>query len=144
MAKKTAHSFELTQVMKSPVHGLGLFAKIDIPKGTEWWRGEPDKNILLFSEEQYLNLNRSEKKGMNPFFWKMLATYSYYSKKHGSLVLCLDNARYVNHSLQPNSGQNKDKDPLASVAIRDIKAGEEILENYEEYDPCPWVAILDF
>lgn len=144
MNKEIATKFEFTKVMQSNIHGLGLFAKCDIPRGTVWWKGEPDKNILLFNKEQYINLRNSETNGIKPMFWKMFTTYSYYSAIFDSLILCLDNARYVNHSSDPNSGPNPDRNPLISIALRDIKEGEEILENYDEYDICPWVEILKF
>ena len=137
-------SFDLTEARQSPIHGLGVFAKRDIPKGTVWWRGEKDVNVLLFNRQQYLHFQQSAGNSLKDAFWEVLATYSYYSRQLDSLIVCLDNARYVNHSDEPNSGPDETQNPLLSVALRDIKAGEEILENYDHYDFCPWVEILKF
>lgn len=137
-------AFEWTEVKHSLIHGLGVFAKRDIPKGTPWWKGEAGLNILLFNKHQYLNFQMSEKNALKTGFWDMIATYSYYSSLLDSLIVCLDNARYVNHSDHPNSGPDASQNPLISVALRDIKKGEEILENYDWYDHCPWAEILKF
>ena len=56
----------------------------------------------------------------------------------GEVILVLrDGAGVVNHSFEPNSEvvYNKEKkcDLLKSVARRDIKAGEEICEDYSNF-----------
>ena len=98
----------------------------------------------MFNKEQYFNFQRSADNQLKFDFWKMLSTYSYFSALHDSLVICLDNARYVNHSDTPNSGPAADQNPLISIALRDIAKGEEILEDYDVYDNCPWAEILKF
>lgn len=142
--KQPITSFEFTEVRNSKIHGFGVFAKQDIPKGTVWWKGEIDSNVILLNREQYQNLYRSENNPLKESLWNVFSTYAYYSQKHDGLVLCLDNARYVNHSDTPNSGPGEDGNPLASVALRDIKKGEEITEDYDVYDHCAWAEILKF
>lgn len=133
-------SFDFIEVKESPVHGFGAFAKRDIPKGTVWWKGEIEHNVLLLNKAQYQNFQLSARNPIKAEFEKMVAIYSYYSAKLDALIICLDNARYVNHSAEPNSGSGPDQDPLQSIALRDIKKGEEILEDYHGYDVCPWFA----
>ena len=135
-------SFDLTEVKRSAIHGFGVYAKADIKQGTIWWKGEIDKNVLLFNKDQYFNFQRSANNKLKADFWKMLSTYSYYSNQLDSLIVCLDNARYVNHADLPNSGPAADHNPLISIALRDIEKGEEILEDYDVYDQCPWAEIL--
>ena len=43
-----------------------------------------------------------------------------------------DNGRYVNHSCSPNCKYLVEFDNI-SVACKDIRAGEEITENYRSY-----------
>lgn len=137
-------SFDFTAARHSLIHGIGVFAKRDIPKGTIWWKGKVNKNVLLLNRMQYVNFQLSERNGLKDAFWDMISTYSYYSLKLDSLIVCLDNARYVNHSDDPNSGPSNDLNPLMSIALRDIQLGEEIFENYDHYDTCPWAEILKF
>ncbi|NUQ24694.1 MAG: SET domain-containing protein [Saprospiraceae bacterium] len=139
----TSMAYDFTEVRESGIHGLGVFAKVDIPKGTIWWKGEADKNVLLLNRDQYHNFLLSDHAPLKAHFWDVLATYSYYAPQVDALVLCLDNVRYVNHCKSPNSHTPIDAFPLVSVALRDIKQGEEIVEDYDEYLFCPWAEELD-
>lgn len=129
---------EIAETRMSPIHGLGLFAKVDIPAGTVWWSARPE-TVLLISQAQYKTLIGSTRNPLSEQFLRVLSTYCYYAASLDSLILCLDNARFVNHSENPNSGESASKEALVAVALRDIKQGEEIFENYFQYDECPWV-----
>ncbi|MFX1308016.1 MAG: hypothetical protein ACFFDG_14510, partial [Promethearchaeota archaeon] len=86
-----------TEVKTSDIHGLGLFAKVLIPKGTIWWHARP-QDILIVSKEQFLILDSSQKSKSMKNFIHYLLTYSYYERDTDSLIFCLDNSRFVNHS----------------------------------------------
>lgn len=133
-----------TEVGTSSIDGLGLFAKRKIWAGTEWWHGTSE-NILMISKSQYQTMVESKNCDTIRSFLASIHKFSYYESKYDSLILCLDNARYVNHSSIPNSGFSADpiKRSLVSVALCDIEAGEEILENYLHYDQCPWLQFSD-
>lgn len=125
------------QVRPSPIHGCGLFARTFIPAGSSWWKATLD-NVLLLSRAHLETLTDSRTNKTINGILNAARVYGYYSTRLDSIIVCLDNARYVNHSNEPNSGAPADGDPLCSVALRDIFEGEEILENYGHYDPCPW------
>lgn len=130
-----------TEVGPSPLHGYGVFARQFIPEGTVWWHARP-QDTLFVSEEQFITLKQS----FRPPDWyrprlvdrmlDCLCAYSFYDVNSNALVFCLDNARYVNHSVAPNSEAGLDR--FSSVAIRDILPGEEITENYSRYDKASW------
>lgn len=129
-----------TELRPSALHGMGLFAKRDIPANTVWWKARRSR-VLLINRSHYGTLLGSE---LNPIMGNLLqiaSHYGYYSARLDSIVVCLDNARYVNHSFQPNSGAPTNGDPLSSMTLRAIRAGEEILEDYSCYDACPWSTI---
>lgn len=136
----TNPAWMLTEVRKSHIHGLGLFATQAIPKGTAWWHGRRE-DVLMISRAQYETLLRSDRAPLIEHTLEALLMYSYYMAEEDALVLSLDNSRYVNHSFQPNSGSLCSGDPLASAALRDIAAGEEIVENYMDYAQCPWATL---
>lgn len=129
---------EYTEVKPSKIHGLGLFAKKLIPKGTVWWHAR-EKDVLIINKEQFRILDLSFKSAQMDSFMKILLTYSYYERDLGVLVFCLDNSRYVNHSFDDNSGPPEDDSDFCSVAQRDIQIGEEILEDYSKYTHCSWL-----
>ena len=130
---------DLTEVRLSSIAGLGLFAKTFIPKGTIWWSGN-SSNMLLIHREQYEEFENSiiKSSALSESLKKSFLVYCYYDKTSDALVLCLDNARFVNHSFTPNSGSTPDIHPFMAMALKDIYPGEEIVEDYTTYDFCPW------
>lgn len=107
-----------TQVKPSPIAGLGLYAAQNISAGQVWWRYD-DRIDRTFSAEEYEKLP--------PHIQEWLRTYAYLQS--GLWVLCGDHAMFVNHSDQPNSITAGNE----SIALRDIPAGHEIVENYREF-----------
>lgn len=116
-----------TQVKESNIHGLGLFAGEFIPKGTEIWRftsGFDQKftkeHILAFPELLQIYI------------------YKYAWKSDKSKLYCLssDSGKYFNHSDDPNvlSEYRDNEEEVVTVAIKDIKQGEEILDNYFSFE----------
>ena len=129
---------EFTEVGQSKIHGVGLFAKKFIPKGTVWWHAR-EKDLMIITKEQFLTLDSSVKSPQMENFMTIILIYSYYERELDALVFCLDNSRYVNHSINPNSGAPEDESVFCSVAQRDINIGEEITEDYSKYTICNWL-----
>ncbi|MEJ2250004.1 MAG: SET domain-containing protein-lysine N-methyltransferase [Candidatus Lokiarchaeota archaeon] len=126
------------EVKPSKIHGLGLFAKSKIPHGTVWWHARP-KDVIIITKEQFLNLDTSYKSQSIKDYINILLTYSYYERNLDSLIFCVDDARYVNHSFDANSGASEDENGFCAVALKDIQRGEEITEDYSKYTICSWL-----
>ena len=62
--------------------------------------------------------------------------YVYLHEGSAKYVFCLDNARFMNHTHEPNTrGVNPPDQPYGyDVATRDIAAGEELTCDYREFD----------
>lgn len=129
---------DLTEVRASPLHGLGVFARQDIPKGTVWWRAAPDRDVLLINKAQFETLRSSSHSPAIDGLFESIYTYCYFSGKHDALILILDNARYTNHSAEPNSAEYDEAGVIGSITTRDVVAGEELTEDYNTYDHCAW------
>jgi hypothetical protein len=115
-----------TILKESSLHGLGVFAAHDIPKGTVVWRFDPKVDLTLTAEE----IDQ-----LPPPCRCQLLRYSYLCKVDNRYVLCADDSRFMNHSLTPNTGEDFTLDPRGlTVATRDIKAGEELTANYFDFD----------
>jgi SET domain-containing protein len=115
-----------TRIGQSRIHGLGLFAAQDIPKGTPVWKMVPWFDLVL-SPDQIAKLSDPAK--------EQFIHCGHLDMFTGTYVLCADEARYLNHSDDPNIRCNdgsteEDQD----IAVRDIQEGEEITINYKEYD----------
>ena len=126
------------EVKPSIIHGLGLFAKELITKGTIWWHARP-QDVLIITKNQFSILDLSLKTPEMKMFMENLLTYSYYERDLDALLYCLDNSRYVNHSIKANSGASEDENGFCAVAIKDIQPGEEITEDYSKYTLCSWL-----
>jgi SET domain-containing protein len=61
--------------------------------------------------------------------------YGYVDRSLNRLILCFDDARFVNHSDTPNVAGDYERDPHGlDVALRDIAAGEEITMDYAGFE----------
>ena len=123
---------------KSSVHGIGLFAKEFIAKGTLVWK---------FDERFELVLSKEELAKLSPAAKEQFLNYAYISKKTGRYILCFDDSRFFNHSLSANVKcevpENPDSDDdLVCFAVRDIKPKEELTCDYREFDDAPSDVIL--
>jgi SET domain-containing protein len=129
---------EYTEIKTSNIHGLGLFAKKKISKGTIWWYARP-QDVLIITKEQFQKLDSSKKTSSMKVFMDTLLTYSYYERDLDALIFCLDNSRFVNHSMNANSGASDDENGFCAMALMDIFPGEEITEDYSKYTLCKWL-----
>ncbi len=109
----------------SKIHGFGLFAGQDIKKGDIIWIFNPviDRK---FDREKFLKVCREigahGRRHLLNTCYKYKDNYYYIS----------DNAKFINHA---NEGCNIALiDENTEVALRDIKKGEELIEDYSQYD----------
>jgi len=96
--------------------GYGVVAKRLIPKGTITW--------VLDKFDREFNINQFET--LENVYKDLLDTYAY-KNNQGNLVLCWDNARFVNHSFNANCLTTAYNFELA---IRDIYPGEQVTDDY--------------
>jgi hypothetical protein len=114
-----------TYLDRSSLSGIGVFTPHDIAAGTRVWRLQPSVD-LRFSPEGWLDWLEE----LTPPVRADMRRHSY--KEGGVVVLCLDNARFMNHG---GDESNVDNEPEGNVmtARRDIPAGAELLCDYRQY-----------
>ncbi len=111
-----------TKVMKSPIHGYGLFADEFIPKGTGVWKFTPGFDLEL-DERQFNKLPEKNR--------KFIEHYGYLDHRIGKYIMAADNACFINHSAEPNITSDASIDRYGiDVATKDILVGEEITIDY--------------
>lgn len=121
-------SNEFIEVRKSDVHGMGLFAKRDIPAETVICKIEGD----FIDEDECVR--REDEENNNYIFWHSESNYIDVSKNM---------LRYLNHDCDPKCYvDDGDDTTLTLISAVDIKTGEEITIDYEydeiyEYCNCP-------
>lgn len=112
----------------SGIHGLGLFAAEPIAAGSTVWCWDEGVDVCL-------PLDARDGQDVVPEVRRFLTTYAWLGD--GALWLCVDEARFMNHSDTPNCISHGGGTP--SIALRNIAVGEELTEDYskwdEEWDP---------
>ena len=97
-------------VQKSDIHHLGVYAKRDILKG---------ERIIRYLGKRLTNKQASAED--DTYHYQINSRYTIDGK---------NDARYINHSCDPNAESDIIKGTIWIVAIRDIKKGEELTYNY--------------
>ncbi|MEI9911056.1 MAG: SET domain-containing protein [Bacteroidota bacterium] len=109
----------------SPVHGIGVFAIRDIPKGC--------RNIFSKDHGQWIKVPIAEIEKLPAHSKELVETYCvfdeeyYFMPDYGFKVM--DMVNYLNHSAVPNIISVNDGEDFE--ALTDIPAGTELLINYE-------------
>jgi SET domain-containing protein len=113
-------------IKPSPVHGIGVFAIVDIPKGC--------RNMFSKSLGTWIKLSYAEVAKLPPYSQNLVETYclydesDYYVPDHGFKIM--DLVFYLNHSSAPNIVSINHGEYFEAMV--DIPAGTELLINYGE------------
>jgi hypothetical protein len=111
-----------TYLAPSSIHGIGVFAGQSVARNTRIWQYDPRVDLLV-DQTLFAQLPQVAR--------EYLTKYAYRWKKFpGMLVLNGDNAKFINHSANPNSDNSTD----FAVAKIDILQGQEITCNYYEVE----------
>lgn len=111
-----------TKLKESRIDGIGLFADQDISKSSAIWLSNDKLSYNEYTKEEWNDLKRN----LNPESFEQIKKYSYILKGENTYNVDLDDARFINHSDDPNTliiGGNL-------IAIKDIGCGEEITMDY--------------
>lgn len=115
-----------TYLAPSSVHGIGLFAAEDIPANSTIWQFNKHIDKIL-SETNFIKICR----GLNHHALKHFLNSTY--RRGGQYFYLTDNARFINHS--DDFSNIYFADDFTEIASRDIRAHEELLEDYRlSYD----------
>src|SRR2546423_2480070 len=115
-----------TRLAPSSIHGLGVFAVAPVAHGAPVWR---------FAKGLDMEFGRDIVEELPEHIRGFFARYGYLDRHVNRIILCFDDARFVNHSDTPNVGTDYQQDSYGlDVALRDIAAGEEMTMNYEDFE----------
>lgn len=113
------------KVDKSNLHGLGLFTLEDIPKGGLIYTASPKLDLNL-SQEDFDSLNQKEKDEVR--YW------GFWIESQKVWHVDFDMSKFINHSHESNVTQDFSKEDAYLTAKRDIQAGEELTQDYLEFE----------
>jgi SET domain-containing protein len=115
-----------TRLAQSAIHGFGVFAAEPIAKGAPVWR---------FAKGLDMEFDPGVVDGLLPHVRTFFSHYGYLDRKVRRIILCFDDARFVNHSDMPNVATDYAQDAYGvDVALRDIAAGEELTMDYADFE----------
>ena len=110
---------------KSNKHGIGIFADQDIKQGDVIYTASPllDLNI---SNETFERLSQTEKDEVR--YW------GFWIESDKVWHVDFDMSKFINHSFEANTTQDFSHSEAYLVAARDIQNGEELTQNYLEFE----------
>lgn len=108
------------KIATNPKMDLGLFTKEFIPKGTIVWEFVEGVDIKM-DEVTFNKLNEAQKEFFEKYGWK---------EDDGFYYSSCDLTNFINHSYNPNL------DVVGEIIIsnKDIQIGEELFEDYSQFD----------
>lgn len=109
----------------SSLHGLGLFTLEDVPGGGVVYTASPKLDLNL-PIEKFDSLDQKEKDEIMYWGFKI--------ESQGVWHVDFDMSKFINHSQDSNVTQDFSKEDAYLTAKRDIKAGEELTQNYLEFE----------
>lgn len=109
----------------SPLHGVGLFAAELILKGTLIYTASPELDVNI-TQENFEALDEKEKQEVR--WWGFFDTAS--NKWH----VDFDVTHFINHNDEGTVTQDTSQSDAYLVAARDIEQGEELTQNYLEFE----------
>lgn len=115
-----------TTLKESLVHkgGIGLFTLEPVKKGEVVITPSTPGLDLELSKEDFETLPEEEK--------SVILNYGFLNKFNNTYHLNFDNARFINHSTEGNIKLNESD--LSLYATRDIAVGEELVQDYSEFE----------
>ena len=119
-----------TEVAKSSIHGLGLFAKDLIRKGSVFWKHD---HII----DGWVDIVSAEKPQYDMFLEHMEYFYCY-DETLDLYIRPSDNLIFINHSDSPNLDSPS---KYIHIANKDIERGEELTLNYRDICDYGWLTV---
>lgn len=124
-----------TALFQSAIHGLGVVAVEPIAQGAAVWRFEAGFDLEK-SPEEIAKLPEVARE------W--FKTYGYHDQRLNQFILSFDNARFINHSQEPNVRPDFGGHRCGvGIAVRPIPAGEELTIDYREIDKASFLDCPD-
>jgi len=110
---------------KSGHHGIGLFTDEDLSVGQLIYTASPLLDVNL-TQGQFDTLGGGEKEEIK---W-----WGYFNESTKRWHVDFDVSKFINHSPKGNLTQDKNHEEAYLITLRDIKRGEELTQNYLEFE----------
>ena len=112
-------------VRSSDLHGAGLFADEEISKEEVVYSASPLLDVDI-SQEEFDSLNKEEQEQVK--YW------GFWDEPNNVWHVDFDISKFINHANPATLTQDEARTDAYLVATRDIKKGEELTQNYLEFE----------
>jgi hypothetical protein len=126
--RRLPHDHVYTRLTPSNLHGVGVLAIIDIPKGTYVFT-EDDESIVWVHKKSTEGIPRTLRELYDDF---CIIKGDKYGCPRNFDALTI--SWYLNCSREPNVAADKE---YRFYTVQDIKAGEELTVDYDTYSDAP-------
>lgn len=109
----------------SELHGIGLFVDQSVNSGDVIYTASPLLDLNL-SQEEFESLDQKEK---DEVLW-----WGFYDQPSQKWHVDFDVSKFINHSDDATVAQHEDYEDAYLVATRDLSIGEELTQNYLEFE----------
>lgn len=113
------------KLKESPLHGVGLYADQDIKEGQVIYTASPVLDLNI-TKEQFGGLSDAEKRELR---W-----WGFWDEPSQRWHVDFDVTKFVNHEIPGSITQDTSHTEAYLVAARDIRRGEELTQNYLEFE----------
>jgi SET domain-containing protein len=110
---------------RSSKHGIGLFADENLTKGKLIYTPSPLLDVNI-TQQQFDSLDAKEKQEI---LW-----WGFFDQPSGKWHVDFDVSHFINHAYDGTVTQDPSHTDAYLVAARDIKVGEELTQNYLEFE----------
>lgn len=109
----------------SGLHGIGLFTDEPLKKGQLVYTASPILDLNI-TQEQFNSLDQKEKEEI---LW-----WGFFDEPSQKWHVDFDVSKFINHSREATVTQDSSHADAYLVATRDLGVGEEITQNYLEFE----------
>ena len=110
---------------KSKFHGIGLFTGEDLKKVQMVYTASPLLDVNI-TREQFDQLDEKEKREIE--YW------GFWDEPNNLWHVDFDVSKFINHSHEPTLTQDQNYQDAYLITTRNVKAGEELTQNYLEFE----------
>lgn len=110
---------------KSKLHGIGLFTLRGLKKGQVVYTASPLLDVNI-TQDEFNCLSENEKNEIK--YW------GFWDGPNNVWHVDFDNSKFINHSVNPTLTQDPKHKVAYLVTTRDVGAGEELTQNYLEFE----------
>lgn len=113
------------KLKESPLHGIGLFTQEDLSQGQLVYTASPLLDVNI-TQQEFDSLSENEQ---NEISW-----WGFWDEPTQRWHVDFDVSKFINHSSNATLTQDSDHTEAYLITTRNVNAGEELTQDYLEFE----------